>query len=186
MKPESQRAAAARLSDELGVPIDRESVRRLQAKGIDLNDLAAVQHAFKQMERSPLSKKSDAPDSEGLDDIPFPNDGPLSPEKINERLHELQRELLHATDYETARKVRTQIQGMKDLIKVEVERGTLMLTADAQSAGMAAGVASRGAWEKIAADLPPMLEGLTALQMVPKLRDYARGQCIELAEHFQP
>lgn len=185
MKPESQRAAAARLSSELGVEIDRESVRRLKVKGVDLRDLEAVQHTFRQMERSPLSKKSaPAPDSSSLGDVELPGDGPLTPEKIDARLASLQRELLHAPDYETARKVRTQISGIKDLIAVERERGTLMLTSDAQKAGQAAGVASRAAWEKIAADLPPMLDGLTAMQMVTKLRDYARSACMELSEIF--
>lgn len=184
MKPESQRAAAARLSAELGVEIDRESVRRLQAKEVNLHDLDAVRHAFRMMERSPLSKIEPPPDSSELGDIEFPGDGRLTPEAIDQRLNALQRELLNAKDYEVARKVRTQIAGIKDLIKVETERGTLMLTSDAQAAGISAGNASRGAWEKIAADLPPMLEGLTAMQMVGKLTDYARARCLELSEHF--
>lgn len=185
MRPGSQQSEAARLSDELGVPIDRETVRRLKAKGIDLHDLDAVKHAFAMMERSPLSKKKkDAPDSSGIADVDLPTDGALTPDKIDARLNALQRELLHAIDYETARKVRTQIAGIKDLIKVETERGTLMATSDAQSAAMRAGAASRAAWEKLEADLPPMLEGLNALQMASKLRDYGRLKSKELSEHF--
>ncbi len=183
-RKESQRAAAARLSDELGVAVDRETVRRLQAKGVDLADSAAVKHAFRMMERSPLGKAKPLPDSSAVADVEFPGDGAMTPEAIDRRLQALQRELLNALDYEVARKVRMQIAGIKDLIKVEQERGTLMLTSDAQAAGMSAGVASRGAWEKIAGDLPPMLEGLTAMQMTGKLRDYARARCRELAEHF--
>lgn len=47
------------------------------------------------------------------------------------------------------------------------------------------GVKIKAAWEELEDVLPPQLEGLTALAMKSKLRDYGRMKCLELMENFE-
>lgn len=65
-----------------------------------------------------------------------------------------------------------------------VEEGRYILASDAKSAAMRAGTACRAAWEKIVDDLPPAMEGLTAIQMQAKLREYVRLKLTDLSQIF--
>ena len=68
---------------------------------------------------------------------------------------------------------------------LEVERGKWILADDARAMGIRAGVASRGAWEALEDSLPPFLEGLEALAMKSRIREYVRMKCLELSEIFR-
>ena len=80
------------------------------------------------------------------------------------------------------RKLRAEAESKEHALAVE--KGLYILRSDAVKAGSRAGLASKHAWENIEDSLPPMLEGLTALQMKEKLRDYARSVNLELAAVF--
>jgi DNA-binding transcriptional MerR regulator len=175
-KGPSQEALAADLSTKLGFPVSRKMVRTWKTKGYPLDDVAALTAKLRNQERSPLPKPADPNVSGDSGDA-------LTPDEIDDKIRTLQQLLLDAKDYEVARTIKTQLSGMREIIKVQQERGVLMPTADAEAAGRLAGQASRQAWEKIEDELPPMLEGLTAAQMKSKLRDYARARCLELSGH---
>ncbi len=179
---ETQNAAAARLTMELGFPVTRKMVRVWQSKDYDLHDLVALKSVLRNQERSSLP--ADLPTLDDVPDVDLPNDKPLTPEAITKEIQKLERQLLTAPDYETARKIKTQISGMNEMLKVQKELGVLIPAADAIKAGAVAATASRQAWEGIEDELPPMLEGLTAAQMKAKLRDFARSKCKELADVF--
>lgn len=174
MAKESQQKIADRLSESLGFPVTRDMVRQWVKKGYDIDDVESLRFDLNQQQRVPL----------GMDDEQV-DTTPVEASELAAQIEELRVQILAAKDKKTAETIKIKILAMGSIQRQLIEQGKYILKDDAQSAGMAAGVASRGAWEKIAADLPPMLEGLTALQMVPKLRDYARAQCLELAEHFQ-
>lgn len=53
LRQESERATANRLAKALNLNVCRATVRRLKAKGIDLQDAEAVRHAFAMQERKP-------------------------------------------------------------------------------------------------------------------------------------
>jgi len=76
-------------------------------------------------------------------------------------------------------------QAEKIEYQLAVERGEYMPLAEALEGAAMCGTRSKAAWEAIEDELPPQLEGLTALQMKVKLREYARSKCLELSQAFQ-
>lgn len=174
-KPEGQHAAAARLTVEMGFPVTRAMVRVWKKKGHDLHDIEKLKSQLRESERPPAGLKADKPH----DDLPSD-----TPDELEKQLGELQRDLIAAPDYETARKIKTKIGGLKELHRTQVEMGQFLPMTASMDAGARAAVASKAAWEAIEDDLPPRLEGLTAAQMKKELRDYARQKCTELSEIF--
>jgi len=172
--------ACRRLSAALGIEVTRGMLRHWRTKRYDLQDIDALKHSLRNQVRNPLPKEP----RPAAASQPAPTDRMLTPEEIDDRIATLQDALLTATDLDAARTIKTQISGMREVIKVQQERGVLMPVADAEAAGRLAGQASRQAWEKIEDELPPMLEGKTAAQMKAALRDYARARCLELSALF--
>lgn len=170
---ESQKAAAVRLSEALGRAVTAQNVRRWREKGWDLNDIPKLEKLVANMERPP-KRTTENPEE--------PDVAAEARKDLDERVRDLEGKLLLAANYETARTIRTQIAGMKDLVKVQVERGKYMLKTDAEAAGMQFAQHVKHGWEKIEDSLPPMLEGLSAAQMKEKLREFARMQLLELHE----
>lgn len=168
---------AADLSSKLGFPVSRKMVRTWKAKGYPLDDVAALTAKLCNQERSPLPKPTTPA-------IPGDSGDALTPDEIDEKIRTLQQLLLDAKDYEVARTIKTQLSGMREIIKVQQERGVLMPTADAEDMLRVAGHASRQAAEKMEDDLPPMLEGLSASQMKTKIRHYVIAMNRELSEIF--
>lgn len=138
-RPESERAAAARLKEALKINVTRASVRRLMAKGIDLQDVDAVRHAFAMQERKPspigLSvtaqpKPQPAAQPKPADQSAPPDDAdqrrPLSSDELDARLAGLEHELLMAPNYETGRSIRIKISGYRELVRVQKDRGDLV------------------------------------------------------------
>lgn len=183
MKKETQAAAAIRLTKALGFEVTRKMVRVWTAKGYPLNDVDEIRRRLRNQERAPKATQpttaAERPEREGETEAK-----PLDPLEVERELAKLQARMLAAEDYETARTLRTQIAGIRDVLKELREQGKYILRDVSTSEAMQAGAASRAAWEKIEDELPPMLDGLTAAQMKVKLRDFARSRCIELAEHF--
>jgi hypothetical protein len=178
--------AAARLTQELGGPITPRQVQLWRGKQYPVDDASALRACLLNQERVPkwlreASKKA-APTSAAKD---IPTDS-LSPEALDARLRELEGKLLATTGYEAARTIRTQIAALRDVFRIQADRKVYVLSADVRVAAHAAGNLSRAKWEKLAADLPPLLEGLTAIQMEAKLREYARARCVEMASMFAP
>ncbi len=174
-KPEGQHAAAARLTVEMGFPVTRAMVRFWKKKGYDLHDVEKLKGQLKNSERPPAGLKQ----PKTHDDLPSE-----TPDELEKQLGELQRALIGAPDYETARKIKTKIGGLKELHRTQVEMGQFVPMTSSMDAGARAAVASKAAWESIEDDLPPRLEGLTAAQMKKELRDYARQKCAELSDIF--
>jgi hypothetical protein len=172
---EGQHAAASRLSKEMGFEVTRAMVRVWKKKGYDLHDIEKLKARLMESERPPAglrSKTADTPDE------------PMSGD-LEQQLATLQRDLITASDYETARRIKTKIAGLKELHRTQVEMGQFIPVTESMDAGARAATASKAAWEAIEDDLPPMLEGLTAAQMKKQLRDYARAKCFELANIFE-
>jgi len=174
-KPEGQHAAAARLTVDMGFSVTRAMVRFWKKKGYDLHNIEKLKAQLRESERPPAGLQSQVQH----DDLPRDH-----PEELEKQLAALQRDLISAPDYETARKIKTKIGGLKELHRTQVEMGQFLPMTASMDAGSRAAVASKAAWESIEDDLPPRLEGLTAAQMKKELRDYARQKCIELSEIF--
>jgi len=178
--------SAARLTMELGIPVTSRQVQLWRSKAYPLHEAAALRIRLLNQERVPKGLREAA---KGAAASPVaPNDIPpdsLSPEALDARLRELESKLLATTDYEAARTIRTQIAALRDIFRIQIDRKVYVLSAEVRTAAHCAGIASRAKWEKIAGDLPPILEGLTALQMERKLREYARTRCVEMSSLFE-
>lgn len=185
LKPGSIASEARRLTAELGFAVTSDKVRWWRTKGYPIHDTEELRQRLLSQERVPKGLRRET-SLTAPPDQPLPGADDLSPEALDARLRELQAKLLGTTDYEAARTIRTQIAALRDIFRIQTDRGIYVLASDMRAAGMVAGNASRSAWEKIAADLPPLLEGLTAMQMQVKLRDYARARCVEMASLFAP
>lgn len=175
---ESQSATAARLSKSLGISVSRDQVRRWAKRGYDLGAPARLAHQLRMSERPPagLTAAHTAPEDG--------QSAPMTPAALDLRLAELQAALLSAKDYEEARTIRVQISGIRELFRVQCDRGLYVTRTSAHADGAHAATASKAAWEGIESDLPPRLEGLSASAMAKELRAYSRQVCQELAGIF--
>ena len=68
---------------------------------------------------------------------------------------------------------------------IEKEKRNLIPIEEMIEGASMAGVTISQAFDQLEDDLPPMLEGLTALAMKSKLRDYGRMKRLDMIEHFE-
>lgn len=175
---QSQNAIAARLSVELGMVVTRKCVREWQDKGYPLDNIPALKAKLRNQERRPKAiEEESAPEDE--EDSDEPEDSPTL--SIEVELGALQKKLLKAKDYETARTIRMQIAGVKDVIKTLREQGFYVTQESQIRRGLAIGQAIKSLVLKIPAEMPQMVIGLDYSSVVEKCEDYAYGILTELA-----
>ena len=190
-RPESERAAAKRLSDALQLNITRACVRHLKGKRIDLQDAEKVRYALGMAERKPkpigsATKPKPAPQPKPASQPAPPADAdqarPMSTAELDAKLAELQTNLLNAVDYEQARKIRVQISGIRDLFKTQVDRSFYVERSAMEREGGEIGLLVRALFMKIPAELPQMIIGLDYSDAVEKCEDYAFQALTEVYE----
>lgn len=190
-RPESERDAAARLKEALQLNICRATIRRLKAKGVCLQDPEKVRHALAMQKRKPkpigsATKPKPAPQPKPADQSAPPADAdqarPMSTAELDDRLSELQTNLLNAADYEQARKIKMQISGIRDLFKTQVERSFYVERSAMEREGGEMGLLVRALFMKIPAELPQMIIGLDYADAVEKCEDYAFQALTEVYE----
>jgi len=155
----SERAIAENLTAATGLNIGISTVRRLKAKGVNLQDHEAVMHAFAMAERKP-SRTNAQPSPPKAPIRPADPARPMSSSELDERLAELERELLNAPDYETGRSVKIKISGFRELVRVQKERGFLIDRNIVEAEGYEAGLLFRYAAMRFPAELLPRIIGL--------------------------
>jgi hypothetical protein len=175
-RPESERAAADRLTEALGCNVHRSTVRRLKARGINLADLAAVRHALNQQERQPGPTNQNQPDPKP----PAPESGPLTSNQLDARLQQLEADLLAAPDYHAARTIKMQISGFKELVRTQKERGFLIDRSFVQAGGYQIGNIIRTHLMQLPAKLVTQLLGLEYGEAVERAEDYAHEVLTEM------
>lgn len=190
-RPESERAAAARLKEALKLNITRASIRRLIAKGVDLQDADAVRHAYSMQERKPSSIGS-ATNPPQPKSQPKPTDRPpkkpespkstseYEPGNITSEITRIETELAACVDYETARTLRMKLTGLKDAFRLHKERGEFVTIESQLKSGAEMGQVVRALILKIPTDLPQMILGLDYADAVLKCEDYAFGMLTEI------
>lgn len=173
LDPNSRRAKLDRLRIALpGQKFSPKRVRNLEADGVDLNDPVAVEKWIRNSKHADAGKVID----------PSP---PITAEDIDGQIAELKENLLAATEKREAETINIKIRGLGRIQSMLRDQGKYILADDAEAEGMRFGLAAKRQWEDIEDSLPPILEGLTALQMKTKLREFAAAQIVELHEFFQ-
>lgn len=175
--------AAERLTRELGINVTPRQVQLWQSKGYPIHNAEALRQRLLNQERVPKGLRgriANVDTSTGTQP-----DGPgslLTPEELDGKLAHLQDLLLAAKDYEEARTLRTKISGIRELFRVQADRGLYILKETVHGEALRLGIENRQRWESLENLLPAMLDGLTALQMQSKLRDFVRLQIREIYE----
>lgn len=185
----SLRETASRLSEWFGVTITVGQVRHWKKKVYATDDPPKLLQQLMNQKRPPkfaveLQQKDSKSRREEQPSKPkMPQDG-LDQTQVEKELAVLQQKLIDAENYEEARTLRTQIAGIRDVLRELREQGRYILQEDAISAASQFAMACRKSWEVIEDEVPPMLDGLTALQMKSKLRDLAKAKISEIRNCF--
>lgn len=188
----SIRGISERLTRELGVEVSLKSVRVWQARGYPVDDAVALRALLLNQERSPIKPRTihadvaPAPQQLPKQHPPVPPEQaayqpPSHPARpaatthidVEHELKQLQRKLLEADDYATARTIRMQIAGVRDVLKSLREQGHYVTKESQIRDGMAAGEAIKALVLKIPSDLPQMIIGLDYPDAVARCEDYA-------------
>lgn len=175
---QSLRSIAARLSVEFGEPVTQKSVRVWKDKGYPLDDTEELKRRLRNQERVPGIAKDKAVPDESEDE----SDASPSSLDIDGELKRLQSKLLKAQDYESARTIRMQIAGVRDVLKSLREQGYYVTKESQIRDGMTTGEAIKALVLKIPSDLPQQIIGLDYADAVSKCEDYAYGILTSLAE----
>jgi hypothetical protein len=182
---ESERAAAARLTKELGVTVGRSSIRWWKSKGYDLNDVENLKHALRNQERNPLRVKptttTPAARSQPRAELP-PIDPTASLADSIDRIKEL---LLAATDYETARTYKVQLEGLKAAFFIYKEQALYVTKASQEEAGIRAGQHIKHAVQRVASELPQTVVGLDYPETLARCEDMVFQILTEIGEGIE-
>lgn len=185
--PNSERSIAARLSTELNESITRKAVQVLKTAGVDLNDLEAVRKYRRNSQRAGLNGSGSGNGSGARSKTETPSEIPeeeITAENIDGQIEKLRKDLLATTEKRDAETISIKILGLGRIQGMLREQGKYILASDAEAEGMRFGMAAKHMWEEIEDSLPPMMEGLTALQMKTKLREFASARALDLHEFF--
>jgi hypothetical protein len=176
----SERSIAARLTAELGIVVTRKCIQEWTKKGYPLDDTAALKRKLRNQERQ---RKPEAPAAEPDESLDDEQDeaAPTASLDIDAELKTLQSKLILAGDYEEARTIRTQIAGVKDVLKALREQSYYVTQESQIRRGLAVGQAIKSLVLKIPAELPQMIIGLEYADAVAKCEDYAYSILTELA-----
>lgn len=150
-RKESRRAIQERLSEVLGINVTPKMVRYWQEKNYPLDDPEALRAKLANQEHNPLKAAA--------------ADGEEPPEGEHADIEDLIRQLQSAADYDVARKLKTQIDGLKSAYQLREAAGSYVSLGVIEEAVTRICSSVKGSIMRLEADLPPMLEGLTPARM---------------------
>jgi hypothetical protein len=180
-RPESERTAADRLTHSLGFPVHRSTVRRLKSRGIDLTNPAAVRHALANQERSSApSTQTNRQTPPAASSAPETANQPLTSAELDQRLADLERDLLASPDYQTGRSVRIKISGYRELVRIQRERGQLIDRSLVEAEGYQIGNIIRTHLMQLPAKLVTQLLGLEYGEAVERAEGYVHALLTEI------
>jgi len=160
---------------------DQPTISRLKARGVDIHDKEAVRAEILSQAKRPKAWVSgcpwdDKPEQEPVDEHAF--DGGVTDDMIRQ----LESQAVCASDYDAARFARTKIQCLKELMQLKIQARDYVHIGEVEADYIKTGSAVKAGINSMIGILPPMLEGLSAAEMKPKLK--AQGYIIlqQLAE----
>jgi hypothetical protein len=161
MKSESDRQIAERLSRELGFTVTRGCLRYWRKRSFDLNDPEKLRGQLRNLQRArPGMKRITAP----ADSIPAPPPRTIS---------ELETALIEAPDFERARTVATQLQGLKNAFRLRGEMSQFVTRESVERDRVLVDEVFRAVLQKMAAELPQQIIGADYAEAVKRCENYA-------------
>jgi len=144
--------------------VTRATVNRAKQAGVDIQDRTAFKQYIFTKKKRPPAWQSGVPweKEEVKDDIHF-----ASQEEV-----ELMEKVRAAPNYDVARTLKTQIDAIHKLRQIEILEGDYIHKDEVTNDMTRMGAAVQAAHKQCQADLPAMLEGLSAAQAKVKIREY--------------
>jgi len=167
-KPDSQAAIAVRLSEALGMKINRDHVKDWISRGWDLDDIEGLRHKLRQRRQQPKKETSNDDDENFAADITD-----ISAEEIPAEISKLESALIAAPDFETARTISTKLAGLKNAFRLHCEMGQYITKESVERDALRVGHVFKQMILKIPAELPQMIIGLEYAEAVKRCEDYA-------------
>jgi len=143
------------LADDYSV--STATLRRARADGVDVQNREEFADYI-------INTKAKRPHA-WINGIPWEQDEqPKTPHLATEAEHDLMAQVRNATNYDTARTLKTQIDGIHKLRQIEILEGDYIHKDEVVNDMTRIGSAMQAGLKQLSADLPAMLEGLPAAQ----------------------
>ena len=159
--------------------VNQDWISKAKAKGVDIYDKHAIRKAMLSQSKRPKAWVNGC----WWDDKPEEN--PIVTPELNnsdtaQQIKMLEAQALAAKDYDDSRFIRTKIQSLKELLQLQILAGDYEHKDIIAEDYTKIGHGIKAAAMKLQADLPGTLEGLTAAQMKPRIRESALHMLAEL------
>jgi hypothetical protein len=139
------------------------TIRRAKADGVDVQNRDAFAAWVKTKAKRPHA---------WINGVPWEQEEKQAEDFSSDEERELMDQVRHATDYDTARTLKTKIDAIHKLKQIEILEGDYIHKEEVISDITRISAAVAAAHRQCQADLPAMLEGLTAAKAKNKIRDY--------------
>jgi len=139
------------------------TIRRAKADGIDVQDRDAFVGWVKTKSKRPHA---------WINGIPWEQEEKQAEDFASDEERELMEQVRNATDYDTARTLKTKIDAIHKLKQIQILEGDYIHKEEVISDITRIGAAMAAAHRQCQADLPAMLEGLPAAKAKSKIADY--------------
>lgn len=149
---------------------DQPTISRLKSRGIDIHDKEAVRSEILSQAKRPKAwvggcPWDEKPEQEPIDDTVFD-------EGVNDKMiSNLEQQAIRAMDYDEARFARTKIQCLKELMQLKIQARDYVHVDQVEADNVKSGNGVKAGINSMIGVLPPMLEGLSAAEMKPKIKE---------------
>jgi len=159
--------------------VNQDWISKAKARGVDIYDKGAVRAAMLSQAKRPKAWINGC----WWDDKP--EDNPIVTTELNgddtaQQIKMLEAQALAAQDYETSRFFRTKIQSLKELLQLQILAGEYTHKDQIKEDYTKIGHAVKASALRQQAELPGMLEGLTAAQMKTRIKESSMNLLEEL------
>jgi len=162
-QPKKIKLTQQQLADEYRV--STATLRRAREDGVDVQNRDEFAHYI-------LNTKAKRPHA-WINGVPWDQPDPdTNPHVATDTERDLMDQVRNATNYDTARTLKTQIDAIHKLRQIEILEGDYLHKDDVINDFTRIGASVSAAHRQCQADLPAMLEGLTAAEGKKKIREY--------------
>ena len=158
---------------------EQSTVSKLKKKGVDIYSADAIRTAILAQPKRPKLWVNGCPWDDKPEQAPLVADD-IEAKDTEEQIEMLEAQALAAKDYDASRFIRTKIQSLKELLQLRILAGHYEHKDIIAEDYTKIGHGIKAAAMKLQADLPGTLEGLTAAQMKPRIRESALHMLAEL------
>ena len=157
----AERLTQAQLADDYNVSLS--TVRRAKVDGVDIYDRQAfVDWVYSNKKRPPGWQNG----------VPWEQDDKPNPHMATAEERDLMDQVRNAVNYDEARTLKTKIDGIHKLRQIEILEGDYIHKDEVVQDMTRMGAAVQAAHKQCQADLPAMLQGLSAAQAKIKIKEY--------------